>query len=144
MADLSPISRLNLALETGIMLFVCAGAVAGTRLWKEGASDFLTFAVALSGPAVAAMLFVLLVFTMPALIAPGRIRFPLNVTLPIVYTLLIVMVAMLVLRVGSGLSLPNERLRPISVWSQWNIPLIALVAQVVALSAFAVLRNDRR
>lgn len=140
-----PISiRLSLSLELAFVMFLCSAAVGGARTLRLPGSDTLSYAVALGVPAVAWLLLVLLACILPSLVAPGRLAFPLNFTLPIVFTALTFLVHGLVMRSGSTLTAPPDRLLPAVIWGQPGALLVALGAQIVSLSAFLMLANGSR
>ncbi len=129
-------TRLSLSLEICFSMFLCSAAIAVAQTWQSGKSDSLAYAVALGVPAVAWLGFVVVACAIPSLLAPGKLSFPLNVTLPVVYTGLTALVHGLVMRSGSSLTATNSRLAPAEIWGQTSTLAMALVVQVVLLSVF--------
>lgn len=140
--------RANPALEAVIVLFMCSAGIGLARAWKSGQDTGIDYAVMLAVPAAAALLFALITSFVPSLVAGGRLRFPLNFTLPLVYTALLALAVALIARLGSNAAvsltkMPAE-LRNLHVWAEERTLGFSLVAQVIALSALAAFNSGRK
>lgn len=129
---------LNLAAQLGAVLFLIAAVVGYLCLDRSQFNSWQDLAV-LAGPvASASLLFVAAAMFAPGLLAPRRLAFPLNVTLPIVFAALVRASVVLWLSPQSAVFATQEALRPAMVWTR-PFPLIyAAVAQCFVLSCFAL------
>jgi hypothetical protein len=138
-------TRLTLGLELSFTLFLCSAAIALLHTWKTGTSNLLSYSVVLSVPAFAWVGLVVLGCVVPQLLSPGRLVFPLNLTLPAVYTALLLMIHALVMRTGNSIIAPSDRLLPAVMWGQPVFLGLSYFLGALALSAtLAVARAAKR
>ncbi len=138
-------TRLTLGLELSFTLFLCSAAIALVHTWKSGPGNLLSYSVVLSVPAFAWVGLVVLGCSVPQLLSPGRLAFPLNLTLPAIYTALLLMVHALVMRTGNSIIAPSDRLLPAVMWGQPIFLAMSLLLGALALSAIlAVARAAKR
>jgi|GEM_PF-2206498 len=132
-------SHTRLALTCAGVLYGVASAVGAGLLWTNGVRDVLSFMVVLGVAASATILFIVAGLTVPNLFAVGRIAFPLNLTLPVVYVLLLVVSVLLWTSTGSALVLVPEPLLPARLWAVPKVLGMTAVLQCVMLSGLAAI-----
>jgi hypothetical protein len=106
----------DLVLETSSVLFFCGAAFSAMSLLRQHVGNPVSFIVATSIPAAASLLLLLVALLVPALYAVNRLKFPLNVTLPLVHGSLVYMLAVLT-RSSFGLEKPPTPLIPALLWA---------------------------
>ena len=138
--------RLTLGLELSFILFLCCAAIAVVHTLKSGAGGLLAYSVVLSVPAFAWVGLVVLSCAVPQLLSPGRLAFPLNLTLPAIFTALLLLIHALVMRTGNSIIAPSDRLLPAVMWGQPLFLGISFVLGALALSTMLAiaLANRRR
>lgn len=123
--------------RTGISLTVVAFGFGVMRLRQAGVSFGPVMTVALAMPASATLLFGLVGIAVPGLFATKRLRFPLPLTLPLVYaTLLVVSVVLWTTQARPLFSVP-QALRIAGFWTEGQTLSILVVAQALTLSILA-------
>ncbi|MBW7927311.1 MAG: hypothetical protein H3C58_04305 [Fimbriimonadaceae bacterium] len=93
-------------------------------------------------PVLAAMLMVGSALIVPNLFAPYRLAFPLNVTLPVVYAVLLVVSSSLMTHMPTALEQVPPILAPVLGWQQPQILLQVAAGQFVVLSLLALLARN--
>jgi len=131
------LKRLSFAIECAGALYITCAIIAIVTLWRASSISILPLLGTLAAPAVAALIFVLVAILIPNLTRPGRLLFPLNVTLPFLYCAFLLVILIL----GPGSEPEILRLRDIMEWALiWARPgmiLILLGSQIVFLSVLA-------
>ncbi len=92
-------------------------------------------------PALAAILFALFASVVPALLGASGLKFPRQLTLPLVFTALLPTCAALWLTTPQELVTSFDVIQFARVWEQPGELLIALGAQIVGISLLALLRQ---
>jgi hypothetical protein len=85
-------------------------------------------------PITACLAFIVIGLVVPSLFAVGRISFPLNITLPIVFAVLVRLFAMLWTYGPNPLVRFEVLLAATLIWQTWETTFIVLLAQVILLS----------
>ena len=132
-----------LILQTAVTLFAVAAAFGLVRLRQLGLSGREPTVVILALPISATLLYVLAAFTLPSLLAPGRLRFPLNLTLPVVFVALNLVSVVLWTTTGSAAFQVPEALQVARVWTQVGTLATVAVAQALALTCLGFLQRAR-
>ena len=131
-----------LVLQTALTLFAVAAAFGLVRLRQLGLSGREPTVVVLALPISATLLYVLVAFIMPSLLAPGRLRFPLNLTLPMVFVAMTLVSVVLWTTTGSAAFQVPEALQVARIWMQ--MPTLATVAVVQALALTGLVLLQKR
>jgi len=131
------LKRFGLCIETSFILFAASGLLALFEFWLLHGQGWQILAILVSVPALASLIFVVLGSMIPSLLATGRIKFPLNLTLPVVHTLLIVVCTRILLTTPNGAELPADGIRPIGLWLHWGVIGSVLIIEVGVLSLIA-------
>lgn len=128
-------ARLALALDCAALLFPPAAGLGALHVWQRGAGGVFAYLTVIALAAAAALLFVFIALVVPGLLAVGRIAFPLNLTLPLVYGLLLLTLHHLWLASWGGgvLALP-EAARRADVWSRPSLIGLVMLVQFAALT----------
>lgn len=132
--------RLGLVVQLAAILFVCAAA-SGLYLLRGGGATFTGMWIVMGPPASAGLLFVGSTLLFPNLLAPGRIAFPLNVTLPIVYALLTRVSVVLWASPASAAFAPYDPMVPALIWSRTDALAVVALLQCAVLSAVVVAKS---
>lgn len=135
--------RTALILEVGLVLLLCAGGAALSHLWKKGPLSIEIAGVALLIPCVSTILFLCISMAVPELYAVGRLRFPLTLTLPVVYSAILATSTALLTRVGLSITKVPDRFEAINLWSNPWLLLWTTLAGVLCLSALGALAKER-
>lgn len=142
MGSRAPLAR---SLLVALVLFLCSAAVV-VLLGKEmGADDPRGWLLALAVPLSASASIPVLASFFPALLLDGRIRFPLNVTLPLVHGALLVAFAAIYGTTGVAVVAVPEPLQAAVSWAEparWG-PSVALQMLVLTLGVAAARRVRR-
>ncbi|MFY9233883.1 MAG: hypothetical protein WAO58_05405 [Fimbriimonadaceae bacterium] len=114
------VKRFTLATDYSILLFFPAMLVGtGHAFFTASQDQVLRAAVAGSIPAAAALLFSFLALAAPHLVSPqARGSF---LTLPLVFTSLMVAITVLAISMGNPLTKLPEELRPALGWLDWKL-----------------------
>lgn len=138
-------SRQEVALivQTAATLFAVAAAFGLVRLRQMGLSGREPTVVVLALPISATLLYVLAAFTIPSLLATGRVRFPLNLTLPVVFIALTLVSVVLWTTTGSAAFQIPEALQVARLWTQPAILATVALAQALALTGLGFLQKSR-
>lgn len=81
--------------------------------------------------------------TVLPIVPASRIVFPLNLTLPLVHTALVLMMVKLVITMPSALQTAFPALQPLAVWENWRLLFGCFAAEVVILSVLVLARPGR-
>lgn len=130
-----------LVLQTALTLFAVAAAFGFVRLRQLGLSGREPTVVVLALPISATLLYVLVAFMMPSLLAPGRLRFPLNLTLPTVFVAMTLVSVVLWTTTGSAAFQVPEALQVARIWTQAPTLATVAVAQALALTGLVLLQK---
>ncbi|MGV3614642.1 MAG: hypothetical protein ACO1SV_04820 [Fimbriimonas sp.] len=120
-------------------MFSVAAAFGYVRLRQMGVMGFEPTVVVLALPISATLLYVLMTFLVPSLLAPGRIAFPLNLTLPVVYAALTVASVVLWTTTGSAVFQVPDVLQVAQLWKQPATLVIVGIGQAITLTALGFL-----
>lgn len=135
-------NRIHLAVTCALVLYACAAGYGGYFLVRLSASPLHYVGVILGLPALATALFLLTAFNVPGLLAPGRLIYPLNLTLPLVFAAYVVLAEMLLTSTGSSLIIPFEKLRVASFWTSPKVLILVTVSQILCLTALTKLKGE--
>lgn len=134
--------RFRLAVTCAITMYACA-AVYGAYFVFTGSSRPTHFlAIVLGLPAIAACLFILTAANVPGLLAPGRLVFPLNLTLPPVFAAFLILLVLLLTKTDSGLIVPFEKLRAVQFWTSKEVLTVVTLSQIICLTALTKLKGE--
>lgn len=136
--DMRAKTETGFVFELTLLLFICAAAVGIWFVSRQPDANRSTYLVVVGLPVSAASLFAFSCFLVPDLVAPRRVVFPLPVTLPLVYSLLIIVSVVLWTTNGSSIVATDPTLNRAMLWSQplplgMTVALQCLVLSVVAL-----------
>jgi hypothetical protein len=134
-------ARLHLAVECALVLFACTAGPATVQVWLTRA-EASGYWMVVGVPLCAAVVFILLSLTLPALYAVSGLRYPLQVTLPVVYTCLLPVCAALWTTTPEELMANFESTRYAFVWQQPGALLIAGGAQILGMVLLTAIRQD--
>jgi len=137
------VKRLVLVLECACVLLLCAAGASLSHLWKSGPLSLQLAGVALIVPTISAILFLCLSLGVPDLYSVDSIRFPLNLTLPLIYVATLWLTMDLMSRVGLSITRLPDAMSAIKVWNDPWVLGSTLVAGVICLSILGVLERDR-
>lgn len=138
-----PPAPIDLILETSSALFLCGAGFAVISLFLHGVRDFTALIVATSLPAAASLLLLVASLFAPGIYAVRRLSFPLNFTLPLIHGSLVFMLAELT-KGSFGMEAPPKALLPALAWDNLPFLLLAVVFQVVLLSALTAIKGPER
>lgn len=134
--------RSSLILETAVILLLCASGAAISHLWKQGPLTFEIAGAAMIVPAITTALFMCISAAVPELYAVGRLRFPITVTLPLIYGVTLWMSMILMSRVGLSITKVPDRLTAITIWSSPVLLGLTVLAGVLCLSLVGTLARE--
>ena len=134
--------RFSLACVCAFTMYACAAAYGAFFVYRSSATPGLYLGVILGLPALAAILFIFTAVLVPNLLAPRRLVFPLNLTLPPVYAAYVVLSVMLLTSTGSSLILPYDRIRAALFWTRPGILILVTLSQILCLSVLALFRSQ--
>lgn len=133
--------RLTFAVEVSALLYVAAAVVGVGILFRQhsfvsgdNATNTLSVIGVIAMPAIAALLFIFSCALLPGLVAPMRLRPPLNITLPIVFCAFHYMVVNLFVLSDSQVVVLPAPIRTSEAWKDPRAMLIALFVQMFILS----------
>jgi len=111
-------------------------------VWHSNPSSKASYGIVLGFPAIATLVFLAVSMIVPGLYAPRRMKFPLNFTLPLVYTSLLILTVILCTSTGNSLILPFEQLKIAKFWLSPAVLALLVFSQVVCLSAMVILKSE--
>jgi hypothetical protein len=141
MAKLKSQHPVDLILESSSALFICGAVFAIISMVLQGIHSPKALIVATSLPAAASLLLLVAALMVPGLYAVGKMAFPLNFTLPLIHGSLVYMLAELT-RGSFGLEKPPVDLQPALWWDNLSFLGLAVLFQVVLLTALVGLRPN--
>ncbi len=100
------------------------------------------YALVVGVPASAALIFLLMVFLVPNLIPAPRLKFPLQLTLPIVFCALMPVASMLWTSTSASLVAPQRVTEFAQVWQQPRPLITSFVFQALVLTLLTPLRRN--
>ena len=135
-------NRVLLACKCSAIMYACAAGYGGYFVWHSGLKSLAPYMVILGLPLVAALVFVGIAAIIPNLLAPGRVTFPLNLTLPFVFGALVFITVPLFTSTGNAIIVPHQQLLTARFWS--SPPILGLVgfSQAICLTAMAMLSGE--
>lgn len=133
--------RISLVVQTAAILFLCAATAGYVLFDRAELHDLQRVAIFLGPPASAALLFVAAALGFPNLLAPGRIAFPLNLTLPIVFVLLIRVSVILWATQSSAVFRAFDPLIPALSWVGIGPLFVSAMLQCLVLSIIVIVGN---
>lgn len=134
---------IDLILETSSALFICGAGFAVISFFVRGVHDIIPLIVATSLPAAASLLLLISSLLVPGIYAVRRLAFPLNLTLPLIHGSMVFMLAELT-KGSFGMEEPPKALLPALVWDNLPFLLLAVIFQVVLLTALAAMKGPAR
>ena len=114
-----------------------------SHLWKSGPLTLQVASIALVVPTISALLFVCISIGVPELYAVDRLRFPINITLPVIYVGTLLLTMSLLSRVGLSITKVPDNLAAINIWTNPWLLATTFLGGVICLSVLAVLEKDR-
>ena len=134
-------SRFALASTCGLVMYACAAGYGGYFVLRDPSTPRVYLGVILGLPAVAMALFLATSLLVPSLLAPQRMVFPLNFTLPPVFAAFTVLSVMLLTSTGNSLIVPYDRVRAAMFWASPYVLLLVTISQVLCLTLLALLNG---
>ena len=128
-------SRSKLIIEAACILMLGSAGVCLSFLMRSGPLAFPHVGVAFLIPAISTVLFLCVSLAVPDLYAVGSMRFPLTVTLPLIYVAMLLLTTMLITRLGLSIARVPDNLATINVWANGWLLLGSYGAGVLFLSA---------
>jgi len=135
-------SRFYLACLCGMTMYACAAGYGGYVVLRSSSTPGMYIGIVLGLPAVATALFLVTSLAVPSLLAPRRLVFPLNVTLPPVFAAFLLLTVMLLTSTGNSLILPYDRLRAAMFWASPSVLVLVTLSQVLCLTVLAMLKSQ--
>ena len=123
-------------------MYGCAAGYGGYFLFRGSTSPAHYLGIILGLPALATVFFLLTAFNVPGLLAPGRVVFPLNITLPLVFAAFVLVTEMLLTSTGSSLIIPFDRMRAAAFWATPEVLGLVTFSQVLCLTALTKLKGE--
>jgi hypothetical protein len=102
----------------------------------------MVMGIILGLPAVATALFLATAIAVPGLLAPKKLVFPLNLTLPLVFASYVVLTVMLLTSTGSSLIVPYDRLRVAMFWASPSVLILVTLSQVLCLTMLSMFKSQ--
>ncbi len=135
--------RFGFVVQTAALLFFCSGLGGAFVAMREEYKAFPALAIFLGPPAAGAVLFIGAVLGFPDLLGGGRIAFPMNLTLPIVFALLTRVALVVWASQSSAAFRPFDPIVPALVWQETTPLIAAALVQCAVLSGIAALAKRR-
>jgi hypothetical protein len=136
--------RINLAFAIAFVLYATSAGVGYWQIPPNPENRFESLAVVLGVPATASLLFLLVSTLVPSLLGPGRLQFPLTITLPLVYTVMNIVAT----RMWTTMSSVILELPPVlALATLWHRPAtlgIAFTLQILVLTLWAAVKRPSR
>jgi hypothetical protein len=130
----------GVAVEASAVLVLVSCALAAFHYWRGGLENTLELAALLFVPVLASVILPLVAALVHDLVAPMRLAFPLNLTLPVVHTVFIIVIQAAVGAVGNVLEQPNELQRAVLYWARLDVLGKQLLFQGLVLTVLIALR----
>jgi hypothetical protein len=125
---------LSIAGVCGVTLFLCSAAVGAFHVYMSRPVDVLPYALVIAVPFMTTISFLLVSALVPTMYGGGKLVFPVTVTLPIVYSVLVMVSATLWSTTGSSLVRPQPILDVIGVWFNPTVVMLTVVIEFVVLT----------
>jgi hypothetical protein len=122
-------------------MFALSAGPGAYQVWLNGVEASGAYWMMVGVPATATSLFLLLSALIPDLLGDSGLRFPLQISLPVVFTALLPTCAALWMTTPEELVSSFEVTRFARVWEQPGELLIAMGAQILGLFLLGVLRR---
>jgi hypothetical protein len=135
--------RLFLVFELGTLAFITSALPIVTHLWRRGEDRMPVYVVGLLVPSSAAMLLVIALVMMPSILAVNRIRWPLNVTIPLLFAQFAWLVSEIGLATQSSLVSGPDMLQIARLGATPRLLAAAMIAQFVCLSLLSLIRWEK-
>ncbi len=132
---------LSLSGLSGLTMLFCAAGVGAYHVRSLGAHGLLPYALVLAVPSMTMVAFLFVSALAPKLFATGKLVFPLTLSLPIVYCLLLMVSTVLWTSTGNSLVRPNPALNILAIWVNPLLLVLLAVIQFVALSLVGKLKR---
>ena len=101
--------------------------------------SYLPLLILLAVPAVATGLTMLSIAIAPTLLPKGRVKFPANFTLPMIFAVMLTVCVITGSSTGSSLVTPSTPLTLAGFWLHWQILAVVALAQFISLSILAAI-----
>ena len=134
--------RFSLACVSGLTMYACAAGYGAFIVYNSSSRPGVYLGVVLGLPAIAAIMFLITAFSVPSLLAPKRLVYPLNVTLPLVFAAYVVLTGMLLTSTGSSLIIPFDKLRVALFWLSPRVLILVTLSQIACLTALTKLKAE--
>ena len=131
----------DLILESSSALFICGAAFSVISLYLQGERSVVALVVATSLPAAASLLLLVVALLIPGVYAVGKLAFPLNITLPIIHSSMVYMLAELT-RGSFGVLRPPPQLEAALRWDNIGFLGMCVIFQILLLSALIAMRSN--
>ncbi len=135
-------SKVVLAIACAGVLFFCSAAIVVFQLWQAGPQSTVRYGVALGVPFAATGFFLGTCVLVPNVLAVGKLRFPLNITLPLIFAALVLLVVTLWTSTGNSLVAGPEILRTAKIWLSPSLLAEMVLFQGALLSLIILFRAD--
>lgn len=130
-------------LNTASQLFTVTAVPFVLFLLANGVRALPAFVIGCFPVAAAAVVFAIVTLLVPGLVAGNKLRFPLNLTLPVVYVGLILVMSEVMATLRTPVALLGEEPRIDQFWSMPLVLVLTFVVQVVALTVSASLAGRK-
>jgi len=105
-------------MQTAVPMMVCGGVLGAALLDRTTFHTWRDFGVMLGPVASASLLFIAASLFAPSLVPSGRLVWPQNLTLPVVFAMLVRVSVILWASPPNAIFQPLDPLRPALVWTQ--------------------------
>lgn len=136
--------HVGLAFEATIVLYACSIALGLDEASRAGLQGLNPRLILIGVPASASLLFLTVTLLVPSLLGDGRMRFPLNLTLPAVHTVFVRVAVVLWTTTPSVLMPPPMELLPAFLWERMKVLILLFAVEAVALSVAVLARTLAR
>jgi hypothetical protein len=128
------VNRSKLVIEASFVLMLASAGACLAFLLRGGHFSFSIVGLAFLVPAVSTVLFLCISLAVPDLYAIGRLRPPLTLTLPLIYTAMLLLTTMLITRVGLSIARVSDNFAAINLWANGWLLLGSYVAGALFLT----------
>ncbi len=133
--------RWQLSLECVLVLFACSAGPASLLVWLNGAEASGAYWMMIGVPATASAAFVAISLLVPGLFAVGGLRFPLQITLPLTFSSLILLSAAMWTTTPEEIVSSFDVIRFARLWQQPGALLITLGAEMFGMAILTAFRR---
>ena len=134
-------SSFALASTCGLVMYACSAGYGGYFVLRGSSTPHNYLGIILGIPAVAMAFFMVTTLIVPNLLAPRRVTFPLNLTLPPVFAAFTVLSVMLLTSTGNSLIVPYDRVRAAMFWASPYVLILVTISQVLCLTLLSLLKT---